>query len=180
MCSPTSIDSQHRHSLLTCFTQLRPVMLPPRSRETEMMHQSTTFLMRSCSSAMMPLVRCCCIAIHVGTPGRQIIFSDLPSGGGGLFHLQYRRNWCGSRRHSIEHVSGLMPAPGAGPAKTCGDKQDWTADKISGTRIPPSLDFVGSMKTFNTSVDIPGCTAMVGSPVSWPSWHHNETLLSIA
>ena len=67
-----------------------------------------------------------------------------------------------------------MPAPGAGPAKTCGDKPDWAADKFSGTRIPSSLDFVGSMKTFHTSVDIPGCTAMVCSVAPLPSLHHCE------
>ena len=59
-----------------------------------------------------------------------------------------------------------MPAPGAGPAETRGGKSAWTADKFSGSRIPSSLDFVGSMKTFHTSVDIPGCTAMVRSPAS--------------
>lgn len=56
-----------------------------------------------------------------------------------------------------------MPGPGKGDETTKGEAIPVLACKsgasITGTQ--PSLDFVGKMRTFHTSIDIPGTTAMV-------------------
>ena len=57
-----------------------------------------------------------------------------------------------------------MPAQGTGHQTPRAEAIPLLACKAETSRSsssPPSLDFVGRMKTFHTSIDIPGCTSMV-------------------
>ncbi len=51
--------------------------------------------------------------------------------------------------------------PGAGKGHETAGREGIPRLAASSRSSQPSLDFVGKMKTFHTSIDIPGTTAMV-------------------
>ena len=64
-----------------------------------------------------------------------------------------------------------MPAKGRGHQTPRAEAIPLLACKTEPSRTGsshPSLDFVGRMKTFHTSIDIPGCTSMVCFTLLWP------------
>ena len=64
-----------------------------------------------------------------------------------------------------------MPAQGRGHQTPRAEAVPLLACKTESSRSSsshPSLDFVGRMKTFHTSIDIPGCTSMVCLALLWP------------